>query len=153
MERARRGLELDECPKARNIFVRHARGELQYARGDPNHAAFEICRPERRPVGAATAPLCRCSRSESEAGAEHWDIALRDGAVAPRPARGRRRKSLSGYPPMHWRAFQQPVPPPGCQRHMQWLEAGRAMVTGDFLTLFRYSYVLKDVYAPTHHRR
>lgn len=44
-----------------------------------------------------------------------------------------------------WLAFQQPVPPPGCHDLYAMAESGRAQVTGDFLALFRYSYVLKDV--------
>ena len=79
-----------------------------------------------------------------EAGAERWDIALREGAVAPAGA-GETAQVVIRISADAWQAFQQPVPPPGCHDIYAMAETGRATVTGDFLTLFRYSYVLKDV--------
>lgn len=79
-----------------------------------------------------------------EAGAERWDIALRDGVVAQAGA-GDAAQVVIRISADAWQAFQQPVPPPGCHDIYAMAETGRATVSGDFLTLFRYSYVLKDV--------
>jgi hypothetical protein len=79
-----------------------------------------------------------------ETGEDRWLFVLRDGKVAPAPADAAADVTVR-IAPEAWTAFQQPVPPPGCHDIYAMAETGRAEVTGDFLTLFRYSYVLKDI--------
>ena len=79
-----------------------------------------------------------------ETGEDRWLLVLRDGKVAPAPADAAADVTVR-IAPEAWTAFQQPVPPPGCHDIYAMAETGRAEVTGDFLTLFRYSYVLKDI--------
>lgn len=79
-----------------------------------------------------------------ETGDRRWLLALRDGKVASAAADETADVTIR-IAPDAWAAFQQPVPPPGCHDIYAMAETGRADVTGDFLTLFRYSYVLKDI--------
>lgn len=79
-----------------------------------------------------------------EVGDDRWAIALRNGGVSSADADDAAQVVIQ-ISPDAWKAFQQPVPPPGCHDIYAMAETGHATVTGDFLTLFRYSYVLKDV--------
>lgn len=79
-----------------------------------------------------------------QTGEADWAIALRGGRVEAASS-GDAADVTIRIDSDAWTAFQQPVPPPGCHDIYALAETGRAEVTGDFLTLFRYSYVLKDV--------
>lgn len=79
-----------------------------------------------------------------EVGDTHWNLALRDGAVAIADP-GTASDVLVRIKPEAWAEFQKPVPPPGCHDIYAMAETGRAEVTGDFLAMFRYSFVLKDI--------
>lgn len=79
-----------------------------------------------------------------EAAGETWRLALRGGKVAVAAPEEAADVTIR-IAPEAWAAFGQPVPPPGCHDVYAMAETGRAELTGDFLTLFRYSYVLKDI--------
>lgn len=79
-----------------------------------------------------------------EAGEDQWILSLHGGTVGIAPPDAEATITI-GITAEAWSAFQLPVPPPGCHDIYAMAETGRATITGDFLTLFRYSYVLKDV--------
>lgn len=79
-----------------------------------------------------------------EAGDESWLLALRGGKVAAAAADEAADVAIR-ISAEAWAAFRQPVPPPGCHDFYAMTETGQAEVEGDILTLFRYSYVLKDI--------
>lgn len=79
-----------------------------------------------------------------ETGDDRWLLALGGGKIAP-AAEGAAADVTIRITPEAWAAFQQPVPPPGCHDIFAMVETGRAEITGDFLTMFRYAYVLKDI--------
>lgn len=77
-------------------------------------------------------------------GDQQWAFAFRDGTVALADA-GAKPDVEVEIEPASWAAFQEDVPPPGCHDLYAMAETGRARMSGDYLTLFRYTYVLKDV--------
>ncbi len=79
-----------------------------------------------------------------EVGEDRWAVALRDGKLSI-ASDGEDADVTITISTEAWQAFQQPVPPPGCHDIYAMAETGRATVKGDFLALFRYSYVLKDI--------
>lgn len=77
-------------------------------------------------------------------GDQAWSFAFRDGAIALAAA-GAKPDVEVEIAPEAWAAFREKVPPPGCHDLYAMAETGRARLTGDYLTLFRYTYVLKDL--------
>lgn len=79
-----------------------------------------------------------------DAGEERWMLLLSDGRIGT-AGDDAQADVIIRIAPEAWAAFRQPVPPPGCHDLYAMAETGRAEITGDFLALFRYTYVLKDV--------
>lgn len=77
-------------------------------------------------------------------GRETWMLILKDGKIDTACDDAKANISIR-IAPEAWAAFQQPVPPPGCHDIYAMAETGHAEVTGNFLAMFHYSFVLKDI--------